>query len=160
MTFLTAPLPLMLIQPWKRRNGLVFSCLNLIPQVCARQSLHSPPWETLSVTVNSRQWSDGTYFSFSSLVSSFWVCSISWRPLMCSSWRSWISAFTACSLENNWSTQQEPKSVTCQCSSHFHTQVDFIPSLVDRESFSFYLFEFFGLYVHLLLQRTIGLLQL
>lgn len=45
----------------------------------------------------------GTHLSLSSLVSSFCVCSSSWRSLMCSSCRSWISAFTAWSLEKSWS---------------------------------------------------------
>lgn len=93
---------------WKRRNVWVFSCFDLVPQAHAMLLLHSLPKE--AVSVHSRQWGAGTHFSFSSLVSSFWVCSSSWRSLMCSSCRSWISAFTACSLENNWGRQQEPQS--------------------------------------------------
>lgn len=55
-----------------------------------------------------------TYLSFSSLVSSFWVCSSSWRSLMCSSWRSWISAFTAWSLEKSWNPRERQMKETLQ----------------------------------------------
>lgn len=107
----SAPLPVNKYSPGIGRKVLTFSCLNLVLQVFEfSPPFHSQPIETISVTVTSRQWSEGTYFSFSSLVSSFWVCSSSWRSLMCSSWRSWISAFTACSLENNWNRPWEPKS--------------------------------------------------
>lgn len=50
------------------------------------------------------------YLSLRSLVSSFWVCSSSWRSLMWASWMSWISAFTACSLANSWRRRVFPYS--------------------------------------------------
>lgn len=78
---------------------------------------------------------------------------------MCSSWRSWISAFTACSLENNWNRPQEPKSQISNVPlSLTHRLVLFKPQDVDSRSL--YLFKFLGLYIHLLLKGTVGLLQL
>lgn len=51
------------------------------------------------------------YLSFRSLVSSFWICSCSWRSWLFAVWVSRISDFTACSLENSWWREKEIKTM-------------------------------------------------
>lgn len=64
-------------------------------------------WNSCSATLG-KKYNFGTnqraYFIFRSLVSSFWVCSNSWRSWEWTSWRSRVSAVTAWSLAKSWMT--------------------------------------------------------